>query len=490
MYSTSATFKNLIKADERMFFYSGTIVTTAGVTYDFDGDDIRSGKITRAICEEKLEIGTVFASELDCELGLEVSRYELYGGTITLNIQLEGAEDVIPMGIFTIAEINQTVDRLKIKAYDAMVKLDNVAFSVASNNEILTPHEWLVNICEACDVELGLTQSEVKSFPNGNRTTGFADCVTDADSYRDVLGYLAAYLGSFAFIGRDGKLYLGRYSTFVADTISANFRYSSGLSDFRTTYDGLYATYKDGGVQEYVSNNNTDGIILDLGVNPFLQFSNESNRLDALQEIIDAWNGIYYIPFQSSIPMNPIYDPGDVLTFTGNQAGEYDSGAITEIVYTIGGQMGVTCTGDNPRLALAQDRFSKSVAGLSSDYNNGQEVGGKNFWLLFTENDSALTVGSTKTLVAEIEFKQTTDVQKMGLMFTCEAAMSATATVDIEITVDDEEEYSFPITEEKAVKGKRPFNRTCGFRVIGKGTHVAKVYMTVTDNPTLWSDMV
>ena len=44
MYSASATFKNLIKADERMFSYSGTIVTTAGDTYDFDGDDIRSGK--------------------------------------------------------------------------------------------------------------------------------------------------------------------------------------------------------------------------------------------------------------------------------------------------------------------------------------------------------------------------------------------------------------------------------------------------------------
>lgn len=490
MYNASATFKNLIKADERMFTYSGSIVTTGGVTYDFDGDNMRSGKITRAISDDKLEIGTVFASEFDCELRLDVSRYELYGGAITLSIQLDGAPDVIPMGIFTIAEISQTMDRLVIKAYDDMVKFDNVAFSVGANTDILTPYEWLSNICDACGVTLGLTSSQVKGLPNGNRNTGFADCVTDVESYRDVLGYLASYLGSFAYIGRDGKLYLGRYSNISGDTISSSFRYSSGLSDFRTTYDGLYATYKDGGVQEYVSNNNTDGIILDLGVNPFLQFSNESNRLAALQEIIDVWNGVYYIPFKASIPMNPIYDPGDILTFTDNQASVYDLGAITEIVYTIGGQMSVACTGDNPRLALAQDRFSKSVSGLSSDYNNGQEVGGKNFWLLHTENEEVRTVNSTKTLVAAIEFKQTTDVQRMGFMFTCEATLSATAVVDIEINVDDEAVYTFDVKEEKSMKGKRPFARTCGFRVTGKGTHVAKVYMTVTDSSTLWSDLV
>jgi hypothetical protein len=152
--------------------------------------------------------------------------------------------------------------------------------------------------------------------------------------------------------------------------------------------------------------------------------------------------------------------------------------------------MSVKCSGDNPLLSNAQDRFSKSIAGLSKDYNNGQEVGGKNFWLLHTENTSALSVGSTKTQVAEIEFQQTVDVQKIGLVFTCEASLSATAVVDILITVDDSEDYEFEYTSEKTLKGKRPFARTCAFRVTGKGTHTAKVYMTVTDNALKWSDLV
>ena len=152
--------------------------------------------------------------------------------------------------------------------------------------------------------------------------------------------------------------------------------------------------------------------------------------------------------------------------------------------------MTVVCTGDNPYLAEAQDRFSKTVAGLSSDYNNGQEIGGKGFWMLHTENTSALTVGNSKTQVAEIEWKQTVDVQQIGLVFTCEASLSATAVVDILITVDDSEDYEFEYTSEKTLKGKRPFARTCAFRVTGKGTHTAKVYMTVTDNALKWSDLV
>ena len=149
----------------------------------------------------------------------------------------------------------------------------------------------------------------------------------------------------------------------------------------------------------------------------------------------------------------------------------------------------VICSGDNPRLTEAQDRFTKTIAGLSKDYNNGQEVGGKNFWLLHTENTSTLTVGNTKTQVAEIEFKQTVDVQRMGLMFTCEGSLSATATAVILITVDDDALYEFETTEEKLPNGKRILNSTCGFRITGKGTHTAKVYLTITDNPLLWSDI-
>lgn len=489
MYSASATFNTKIKSNTRSLHWSGTI-TAGGNTYSLSDDDLISGSITRSISSQSLSIGTAYASTLSMEFILPgVSRYELYNGNIDVSVTLDGATDVIPMGKYIISEAMQTSDHITIKAYDNMVKLDNVPFNPSSNTNIQTPYAWLSDLCTACGVVLGSTSAQISALPNGNRQTGFADAVSDVKSWRDVLGYLTAYLNAYAYIGRDGKLYIGKYTANSADTIPSNFRYTSNLSDFRTTYNGLYSVFKEGGVQEYVSNSNSGGIVLDLGTNPFLQFTDQTNRLEALQEIIDAWNGVYYVPYESDLPLVPTYDPGDVLTFTDNQAGAYDIGAITEITYNIGGTMNVKCSGDNPRLAIAQDRITKSIAGLSADYNNGAQSGGKNFWLLETTNTSNLTVGNTKTKVAEIEWNQSVDVQRMGFMFTCEASLSATAVIDVLITVDDSNDYEFEVTESKALLGKRIISSNCGFRVTGKGSHLAKVYMTVTDNTLKWSDL-
>ena len=488
MYSASATFNTKIKESIRGIHWSGSISTPTPIS--FTDSNITSGNLVRSISGEALETGSVYSSQLTLELNLPgVSRYELYNCEITLNCSIDGATDVIPMGTFTITEALQSVSSISITAFDYMIKLDDVQFNPTVNSNIQTPYAWLSDMCAACSITLGSTSAQISALPNGNRKTGFADVVSDVTSWRDVLGYLGAYLNAYAYIGRDGKLYLGKYTANSVDTIPSNFRSSSNLSDFRTTYDGLYAVFKEGGVQEYVSNSNSGGIVLDLGTNPFLQFTDQTNRLEALQEIIDAWNGVYYVPYESDLPLVPTYDPGDVLTFTDNQAGAYDIGAITEITYNIGGTMNVKCSGDNPRLATAQDRITKSIAGLSADYNNGAQSGGKNFWLLETTNTSNLTVGNTKTKVAEIEWNQSVDVQRMGFMFTCEASLSATAVIDVLITVDDSNDYEFEVTESKALLGKRIISSNCGFRVTGKGSHLAKVYMKVTDNTLKWSDL-
>lgn len=488
MYSTSALFQTLIKDKIRKFYWSGAINTPTPL--NFTNDNVLSGGLVRSISGEKLEIGTVYSSQLTLEMDLpSVNRYELYGMALTLNCELDGASDVIPMGEFNITEALQSASKITITAFDNMIKFDDVSFSASLNNTIQNPFAWLSQMCSECGVTLGNTSAEILAMPNGNRKTGFADSVADVSTWRDVLGYLATYLGGFAYIGRDGKLYIGQYKAISSDTIPANFRFSSNLSDFRTTYDGLYATYKDGGLQEYVGNSNTGGVVLDIGINPFLQFSDDTNRQNALQEIIDAWDGIYYVPYSSDMPLMPHYDPSDVLTFTDNQADIYDYGAITEITYTIGGTMNVMCSGDNPRLAEAQDRFTKTIAGLGKEYNNGQEIGTKNYWSLDVSNTSPIVVGNTRTKVAEIEFKQTTDVQRVCLAFTCSGVLSATATAKVEITIDDEVAWTFPIVEEKYANGTRPLTSTCGFRITGKGTHYAKVYLTITDNPLLWSDL-
>lgn len=489
MYSASATYLTKIKSNTRKLSWSGTITTVGGSTYSLTNASFVNGSIARSISSQSLNIGTAYASTFSAEIILAgVSRYELYDGVVEISSSVDGALDLIPMGKFTISEASQTSDHINIKAYDNMVKFDAVEFSATLITAIQTPFLWLSDACVACGVTLGNTEAQIEAMPNGRRKTGFADSVADAKTWRDVLSYITAYLGGYAYIGRDGKLYVGHYKAGSDDTVASNFRYSSILSDFRTTYDGLYATYKEGGLQEYISNSNSGGLVLDLGVNPFLQFTDEDNRHEALQEIIDMWDGVYYVPYSVNMPLVPIYDVGDVLTFTDKQAGAYDIGVITEITYSIDGKMSVKCTGDNPVLADAQDRFTKVLSGLSSEYSNGQEVGTKNFWLLHTHTIANNNIGNSKTLVAEIEFNQKTDVQRMGFMFDCDGTLSASAVVKVEMTVDDEVVWTEEYTDRR-LAGKIPFPHNMGQRITGKGTHTARVYMTVTNSALLWSEL-
>lgn len=482
MYPASADFISAIKSEARHIHWSGSINFDTPIT--FNENNILSCNISKKISGQKLSVGTVHISQITAELILpSVSRYELYGKNITVSGSVEGASDVIPMGIFTITKATQTADHISITGYDAMSKFEDVNFSVASKTNIQLAYAWLSDACTACGVVLGSTSADIQALPNGNRKTGIADVVTDIKTWRDVLAYLGAYLGAYSYIGRDGKLYLGQYKSAYDDTVPASFRGSSNLSDYRTTYDGIYGVHKESGTQEYVANENTDGLVLDLGVNPFLQFTDQTNRLAALQEIIDAWNGIYYVPYNAEMPLIPTYDAGDVLRFVDKQAGEYDIGVITEIVYNLAGSMTIKCSGDNPKLTAAQDRFTKTIAGLSAEYNNGQQVGGKGFWLLMLTNEEQITVSSTEIQIAEIEYNQTTYGQRLAMILTIDAVLSATAVVKVRVNVDDETDLEMKI-EEKKFGGERGFYCSNPQKVYGTGIHRCKVYMTVTDSPT------
>lgn len=492
MYSVSANFLNKIKSNIRTISWSGTITTKSGSTYNFTRENIANGgSITRTISSQSIKVGTVCAASLSIELILpNVSRYELYGATVVIKCSVSGASEVIPMGTYVVAEATQASDHITIKAYDNMLKLDNVSFSPVQNTDIKAPYQWLKVLCSACGLTLGTTEAQLKLLPNGGRRTGFANVSADVKNWRDVLSYLTAYMGAFAYIGRDNKLYIASYGSESVDTIPSSFRYSSDLSDYRTTYDGISAIYKNGEIQEYTSNTNTNGLVIELGINPFLQFTNQANRIAALQEIIDHWDGIYYVSFDVDMPLIPIYDPGDIVTFTDKQAGEYDYGAITEITYKIDGTMHIKCAGENPKTASAQDRYSKAVSGLSQDKTNGQEVGGKDFWIKGLTNGQIIEVSGEEIQIAEIEYEQTTFAQQVEMILTVDAVLSAAANVKIRINVDGDTDLEMSVVESKSFVGERVFHCSNPQRIYGVGTHACKVFMMVTDSPVLVGDLL
>ena len=76
------------------------------------------------------------------------------------------------------------------------------------------------------------------------------------------------------------------------------------------------------------------------------------------------------------------------------------------------------------------------------------------------------------------------------MILTLDCVLSATAEVNIRVVVDDDTDLQMSVTESKSMIGERVFHCSNPQKIYGEGTHACKVYMTVTDSPTLWSDLV
>lgn len=352
MYAVSDAYLNKIMGRSIQTNWYGSIKTTIGTVYSFDLSTMveGSGKITRQICSsDDIEIGSTCASELDLSLYLaNVDRYELYKGTVTLFFQLkldDGTWETVPLGEFIIAEPpERSVNIITIHAYDAMLKF-NQDFGTTL---IGTPYSLLTYACNACSVELGTTQDEIANLTNGTIDTYTYDDIT-IYTYRDLVGFIAAYLCCYAYIGVDGKLYLQPYSMTPVREISENWRFDYKPKDYEAFYTALEAYFA---VSEEVEKVvvGSGGLTYELGTNPLIQFNADDVRKSVLTNIITTLSEIAYTPFTASVPCDPALMIGDVLNFTGNHAVNGKLSAITKQVITINGGMELSCAGSDPNL--------------------------------------------------------------------------------------------------------------------------------------------
>ena len=68
MYPVSEAFLRAVRSNTRKYFWTGTIVTRGGMTYEFGVKEIvkGSGYISRQCCgSTEIELGTVYAAEID-----------------------------------------------------------------------------------------------------------------------------------------------------------------------------------------------------------------------------------------------------------------------------------------------------------------------------------------------------------------------------------------------------------------------------------------
>ena len=421
MYPVSDAFLQAVQENTREYYWTGKITTKAGKEYPFGCRDIvkGSGYITAQCCgSTELEIGTVYAAEMGITLFSQIDRYTLEDAKVELSCHFrlpDGSFEEIPMGIFEVSEANRHLKTLELKAYDYMLRFEK---SFNGFETVGNAYAFLELCCGACDVELAHTKEEIEAMPNGAEILSIYP-ENDIETYRDVLYFVAQVLGGFFCINREGCLELRKYGAAPVLEVKGKHRFSSSFSDFITRYTAVSSTNLRTQTAEYYALETDDGLTMNLGVNPLLQFGLEETRRTLCENILADLSVISYVPFDSSTIGNPALDLGDVLTFSGGQTDGTQTACITSIEHRIGGRQSIRCVGKNPRLAQAKSKNDKNISGLLNQIEAGK-IGIHTF-----TNASAYTIADSDVRIISLEFasSEETHVQFFGQVLVDVAAV-------------------------------------------------------------------
>ena len=422
MYPVSEAFLQAVQGNTRRYYWTGKITTAAGVEYLFDQENIvkGSGYVTAQCCgNSEIELGAVYAAEMGISLFLDIDRYTLEGAKVEMTYHLRlanGTYESVPMGIYEVSEANRTAHVLELKAYDAMLRFDK---DFNGFETVGTAYGMMALCSTACGVELAQSQAEIEALPNGSELLSIYP-ENDIETYRDVLYFTAQVLGGFFCINREGKLEFRQYGNVPVLEILQKHRFSSSFSDFVTRYTAVSSTNLRTQTAEYYAMETDDGLTMNLGVNPLLQFGLEETREELCRNILYALSVVNYVPFDSDTIGNPALDLGDVLTFSGGQADSQQMTCITSFTCKIGGRQSLKCVGKNPRLSQAKSKNDKNISGLLNQIEAGK-MGIHTF-----TNASAYTIGETDVRIISIEFatKEENHAQFFGQVVVDVAASS------------------------------------------------------------------
>lgn len=404
MYPVSEAFLQAVRENTRRYYWSGRITTIKGVIYEFGADDIvkGSGYISSQCCgSSEIELGTVYAAEMGITLLSDIDRYTLEDAMVELFYHLrlaDGSFEEVPMGIFEVSEANRNIKTLELKAYDYMLRFDK---SFNGFETIGTVFDFVSLCCKACKVEMAQSQAEYEAMPNGTELLSIYT-ENDIETYRDVLYYVGQVLGGFFCINREGKLELRKYGNEPVMEMETKHRFTSSFSDFITRYTAVSSTNTKTETAEYYHLDPDDGLTMNLGVNPLLQFGLKETRAQLCMNILNDLSVVDYVPFDSDTIGNPALDLGDVIRFKGGQADENRISAITSMQCKIGGKHTLKGVGKNPRLAHAKSKNDKNISGLLNQIIDNKEAG--RIGIHTFTNASSFTVGESDVKIISIEF--------------------------------------------------------------------------------------
>ena len=413
-----------------------------------DGQSFSDGNIVKGSLsisnqisnDSEFTLGGVFIGQLSVtliQLGINIPRNSWTGREISLSVFINGDEEAIPLGIFTIATAKHSKGLVQITAYDDMQKFDMA--NTIGVETVGSAYDFLTMICSECGVGLGMTQAEVENLPNGKIPLALFS-MGDIETFRDVLYWLAVTTCSFATIDRYGQLVLRTFHMTPDDNVEANSRFSvSEYGDEQMIYQAATVTVEDTEEIETYGMESIYGYTLNIGANPFMQ-GPKAQRQDLMENIVTALQNVAYNPCTVTIPFGSHYDLGDVLTFPGGQGS--DSNMFCIFGYTFNYYNGYVIK-SIPNNKTGKSKTDKSVQNLINTSSQ------KEFNSYEAKNLQRLAFGDTRTQILQCRIasskKTKAEIHIEILLESTSNSENGTTTANVYYLIDSEEQERKPV---------------------------------------------
>lgn len=352
MYNVNEAYKKAMTAHTRDEKVTGTLKIDSSI-YDITDENIVENSLiikNQCVNSGALAFGCVYSAEMSIELRniLFDTQYIswLKGGVICLTYHLfvNGEYIPVPLGIYVINSAEKSADGYyKCKCYDMMSAFDKDSSNWKANEQ--TPYQIISYICRICGVELANSKEFFEKCPNGVFPELFES--GNANTYRDILAYLAQEMCCFCTINREGKLEFRHFGTESVLTIPQDIRFSTTIdpNPYSTWIGWLIVDLSDykgtdlwyGPIEKSTSTAQGCKMILSTE-NPIFAYSVLKNEVTSSGEKhVVSWEKVYnavgnmvegmqaindtnYRSAEISVPGMPALDLGDLITLeTPNQ---------------------------------------------------------------------------------------------------------------------------------------------------------------------------
>lgn len=401
MYAVSDEYARQMKKPDTMRNISGTI---GGVPFT-SGDIIKDTLDLSKQCSEsgEIKLGSVYTAMMEATFRSGLVERETWKGLeiiISEGIYLENGETIedVPLGKFYVDEAIHGKKGVSITAYDAMTFFEK---PVELSTTYGKPYELTLLACNACGVELAMTQQAMAALPNGNKELQlYAE--NDMETWRDWLFWIGVTCAGFWTINRSGGLELRTFKNNPIDIIPSNLRHeNASFSDFTTEYTSV--AFTDVKTKKKITYGMVpdDKLTYDLGANPWIQYDNDREREEKCRNILNAIQAIAYVPFSARVQKGAPYDLGDILRFTGGRA-ETEKICCVMLWEYDGKGFDLEGYGSNPKTVDARSKADKDLQAVSTKVDACETV-----FYKFVNSGRIQVADGTSEKIIDIRFTST-----------------------------------------------------------------------------------